>query len=464
VPPPALTVNAPGTHSVAPPHPLWTLPFLTLLLAIAVLPLVPAASHWWEQNRNKLLFSAVLSVLVLAHYAGRGFGFHDGAPGASAVVAVSEHALLRDYAPFMALLASLYVISGGLLVLGDLRARPALNTAFLGLGAVLASLLGTTGASMILIRPILQTNRERKHVRHTVVFFIFLVSNVGGCLLPVGDPPLFLGYLQGVPFLWTLSLFGPWLFCVLALLAVYYVWDTLAYRHESPEDLAADDATYEPPRLRGAINLVWLVGVVLSVALIVPGRALPGTDLVVGEFVREGVMLGLIALSLVTTPRELRRASGFSFAPIAEVACLFLGIFVTMQVPIEILQARGAALGLSTPSHFFWAAGSLSSVLDNAPTYAVFFEAARAMSEGPTGGIVRLLDGGAIRADLLSAVSLGSVFMGANTYIGNGPNFMVKSIAEKYGVAMPSFFGYMLYSGCVLLPLFALVSFLFFRS
>lgn len=453
-----------ATHRGTPvPDPVWILPFLALLLSIAALPLWPAASHWWEHNRNKLLVSASVSLLALAYYALRGFGFHGSAAGLPAVASVCGHAVLGEYAPFMALIASLYVISGGVRLTGDLRARPAVNTAFLGLGAVLASLVGTTGASMILIRPLLQTNSERRHVRHTVVFFIFLVSNVGGCLLPVGDPPLFLGYLQGVPFLWTLNLAGPWLFCVVALLAIYFLWDTLAYRREDPQDLALDAAVYEPPRLQGAVNIVWLAGVVSALAFIVPGRPLPGTDLVVADFVREAVMLGLLGLSLLTTPRSVRLEAEFSYAPVVEVACLFLGIFVTMQVPIEILQARGPELGLSAPAHFFWAAGSLSSVLDNAPTYVVFFEAARSLPAGAYGGSVELLGGGSIPADLLAAVSLGSVFMGANTYIGNGPNFMVRSIAERHGVAMPSFFGYMLYSAAVLIPLFVVVSLLFFR-
>jgi Na+/H+ antiporter NhaD/arsenite permease-like protein len=456
---PTLT-PAPAELSV--PHLVWTSPFLVLLLGIALLPLIPRTCRWWEHNRSKLLVSLGLSLVVLVYYGARRFGFRGSAPGFESLVAVAEHAILRDFTPFMALISSLYIISGGMRLRGDLRARPLLNTGALGLGAVLASLIGTTGASMLLIGPLLETNRERRRVRHTVVFFIFLVSNIGGCLLPVGDPPLFLGYLQGVPFGWTLTLVGPWLFTVATLLAVYYVWDWLAYRREDPADLAADASTYEPLRLQGRVNLIWLAGVVLSVGLIIPGRALPGTDIVVGEFVREGVMLGLIGLSLATTPRGLRCGAGFSFAPVAEVACLFLGIFLTMQVPIEILQARGREIGLTTPSHFFWVAGGLSSILDNAPTYAVFFEAAKALKPNAAGGGVGLLDGAVIRTDLLAAISLGSVFMGAITYIGNGPNFLVKSIAERQGVVMPSFFGYMLYSGCILLPLFGAVSLLFF--
>ena len=440
----------------------WASPFAALLLAVAVLPLVPVAHHWWERNGIKLAVGLALGGLVLGHYASRGYGSHGAAPGWPTVLAVLEHAILRDYVPFMVLVSSLYVISGGVQVKGDLRALPLVNTAILAVGALAASLIGTTGASMVLIRPLLQANRDREHVRHTVVFFIFLVSNIGGCLLPTGDPPLFLGYLQGVPFLWTVQLAGPWLFSVLILLAVYFVWDTLAYRRE-PLARVADDVRHATPlRLHGVLNLVWLIGVILSVALIVPGRPLPGTDLVVVDFARETVMIALTALSLATTPRGLRKETEYSNAAILEVACLFLGIFLTMQVPIEILSARGASLGLTTPTHFFWATGTLSSVLDNAPTYLVFFETAKTLPT-PAGSALVPLGSGFIRHDLLAAVSLGAVFMGANTYIGNAPNLMVKLIAEQHRVNMPSFLGYMLYSVGVLVPLFALVSWVFFR-
>jgi Na+/H+ antiporter NhaD/arsenite permease-like protein len=316
---------------------------------------------------------------------------------------------------------------------------------------------------MVLIRPLLQTNRDREHVRHTVIFFIFLVSNIGGCLLPVGDPPLFLGYLNGVPFTWTLTLVLPWLFCVVSLLALYYVWDRFLYRRESSQSVADDIRHYSRPRIHGSINLLWLLGVVLSVSMIVPGRPLPGTSIVAPDFLREGVLLGLSVLSLATTPRGLRKETEFSYAAILEVACLFLGIFLTMQVPIEILQARGEALGIRSPAHFFWATGFLSSFLDNAPTYLVFFETARSLPAGAGAAMLSLGGDAAIRSDLLTAISLGAVFMGANTYIGNAPNLMVKLIAEQRGVKMPSFFGYMLYSTTVLVPLFALVALLFFR-
>ena len=455
--PASAAVEAHVTPSLA-----WSTPFALLLLAIAVLPLVPVAHHFWERNSFKLAVGLGLGGLVLVHYALRGYGYHGHSPGMASVVAVLEHALLRDYVPFMALLTSLFIISGGLQLKGDLRALPSVNTGLLAVGAIAASLIGTTGASMILIRPLLQTNRDREHVRHTVVFFIFLVSNIGGCLLPTGDPPLFLGYLSGVPFQWTLGLIGPWLFAVVVLLAVYYVWDTLAYRRESREHLSDDVRHRSPLRLHGGINIVWLLGVILAVALIVPGRPLPGTDIVVVDYAREALMALLAGLSLATTPRGLRKETEYSYAAIAEVACLFVGIFLTMQVPIEILQANGAALGLTTPAHFFWATGSLSGVLDNAPTYLVFLETAKAMPAEP-GAVLDPLFEGTIRHDLLVAISLGAVFMGANTYIGNAPNLMVKLIAEQRGVKMPSFFGYMLYSAGILVPLFGLISLIFFR-
>jgi Na+/H+ antiporter NhaD/arsenite permease-like protein len=453
------TASAAGA-SAKVPHLLWSTPFVLLLLAVALLPVVPAAHHWWERNSIKLLVGLALSSVVLTYYGVRDFGTHGAPPGAATVLAVLEHAILRDFVPFLIVLLSLYVITGGLQIKGHMHGAPAVNAAVLGAGAVLASLIGTTGASMLLIRPLLQSNRERKHVRHTVVFFIFLVSNIGGCLLPLG-PPLFLGYLNGVPFGWTLSLLGPWLFCVGVLLAVYYVWDVLAYRRETQIHLAATVRHLSPLRLHGTINLVWLLLAVLAIGLIVPGRALPGTDLILPGFAREAILLGLAGLSLATTPRGLRKDIEFSHAAIIEVACLFFGIFLTMQVPIEILQARGAELRLTTPSHFFWATGLLSSFLDNAPTYLVFFETARALPAHGHTSVLGLLEG-AIRPDLLGAISLGAVFMGANTYLGNAPNLMVKLIAEQRRVNMPSFFGYMLYSGAVLVPLFALTSLLFF--
>jgi Na+/H+ antiporter NhaD/arsenite permease-like protein len=385
------------------------------------------------------------------------------APGGAVLGHVLSGAVLEEYVPFIVLLFSLYTISGGIHLSGDLRAHPLTNTAFLGAGSILASFIGTTGAAMLLIRPVLQANSERKHVRHTVVFFIFLVCNIGGCLLPTGDPPLFLGYLKGVPFLWTLSLTGKWAVCAGLLLVVYYLWDRSAYRKESPEDIARDETQVEPLRLQGTTNFLYLAGVVLAVALLVPGEPfILAPSLVVPTYLREGVLLLLAALSWLTTPQGHRQANQFSFSAIGEVAALFIGIFITMQAPIEILRVRGPALGLVEPWQFFWASGGLSSFLDNAPTYVVFLETASSLTPGPASGTLALAGGQFVRLDLLTALSLGAVFMGANTYIGNGPNFMVKAIAEARGIRMPSFFGYMLYSLGVLVPLFIVVTFVFF--
>lgn len=413
--------------TTAAPLPLYTvLPFVAMLLAIAICPLwVP---HWWESNRNKFVVSILLGAPILALYLAR---------RPEALVAMAE-----EYASFILLLTGLYVISGGILLQGDLEATPLTNTAFLALGAVLASFVGTTGASMLLIRPLLQTNRERRHVRHTVIFFIFLVSNIGGMLTPLGDPPLFLGYLQGVPFTWTFRLWPTWLLQVAALLAVYFVWDTRAYTRESIATLRRDRAQLEPLRVRGAVNALGLGCVVLAVAFL-------------HEPWREVVIVGLAAVSLWRTPRQIRRANGFTAYPMVEVAVLFFGIFLTMIPALELLRTRGGELGVRQPWQFFWAAGALSSFLDNAPTYLTFL----ALGQGL--GLAREVVN--VPHLILAAISVGAVSMGANSYIGNAPNFMVKSIAEEQGVKMPSFFGYMLYSCGILLPLFAVVTFVFFR-
>src|SRR5262245_33442284 len=395
-----------------------------MLLAIALLPL--AAGHWWERNANKALVALILGLPVAGYLLLQGeAGWHS-----------LQHTLL-EYVEFMVLLGSLYTISGGIVLRGDLQATPIVNGCFLALGAVLASIMGTTGASMLLIRPLLQTNAERRYVTHTVIFFIFLVSNIGGCLTPLGDPPLFLGYLRGVPFTWTLSLWREWLVMVVVLLVVYGVWDTFLHAHESPQALQLDRQRIEPLRLQGGINLLFLGLVIGAVALVPsPWRAL--------------LMLAATGGSLMLGGTAARAANMFTYAPIVEVAILFLGIFLTMAPVLELLHQHGASLGINTPARLFWTAGGLSSFLDNAPTYVTFFEAARAQTSptfvGPTVA--------GMPAIWLKAISLGAVCMGANTYIGNGPNFMVKAVAEEAGIPMPSFFGYMRYSCLILLPLF----------
>ncbi|MFN0135729.1 MAG: sodium:proton antiporter [Phycisphaerae bacterium] len=449
------------------PSLVWVWPFATILLCIAVLPLIKRTEHWWHSNGNKLLVAATLALATLAYYflRGTGIGAHDyvTAPGTETVIAVLKHAVLDEYIPFMSLLFALYVIAGGIFVRGDIRATPSANTAILGIGALLASFIGTTGASMVLIRLLLRTNSERHRVAHTVVFFIFIVSNCGGLLLPTGDPPLFLGSLRGVPFFWTLKLWPEWLMMNAALLAIYYIWDCVEYRRETKSDLIHDRLEIQPIHISGTLNLLWMALVVGAAATLDPNKAFPGTSWHAPTFLREGVYLVLVGLSLACTSKMLRTANGFNYGAILEVACLFIGIFITMQIPLEILHARGHELGVTQPWQYFWATGMLSSFLDNAPTYVVFFELANTQSPNPGVGILNLVGGGHIREDLLIAVSLGAVFMGANTYIGNGPNFMVKTIAEQSGVKMPSFFGYMIFSGLVLIPLFIILTFSFLR-
>jgi Na+/H+ antiporter NhaD/arsenite permease-like protein len=408
------------------PSPAWALPFVGLLLSIAVLPL--AAPRLWGSNLRKLAVAALLGAPVLVLYA------------RARPLALLHTA--EDYVSFIVLLGGLFVISGGILLEGDLEATPRTNAAFLGLGAILASFVGTTGASMLLVRPLLQTNRERKHVAHTVVFFIFLVSNIGGCLTPLGDPPLFLGYLQGVPFTWTFRLFVPWLFTTSLVLAVYVLWDRRAHARETRADLRRDFYEVRPLRVAGKENLVLLVGVLAAVALL-------------KEPWRELAIVALSVLSIARTDPGLRKANHFTFHPILEVAALFAGIFVTMLPALDLLRARGAELGVREPWQFFWATGALSSFLDNAPTYLTFL----ALGQGL--GLPAEVVG--VPHAVLAAISLGAVFMGANTYIGNGPNFMVRSIAEERGVRMPSFAGYMLYSGGTLVPVFLLVTLVFLR-
>ena len=488
--------GAAGGHS---PSAIWVWPFVAILLCIAILPLMRRTHRWWEENHNKLLIAGILAAATLGYYQFRGYGIavhgekapagesaqvsseaeheqaaptdagghHYSEAGWPTVWAVFDHAVLNEYIPFLTLLFCLYVIAGGIVVRGDIQATPRVNTTILGIGGLLASFIGTTGAAMVLIRLLLKTNVERKRIVHTVVFFIFIVANIGGTLLPIGDPPLFLGYLRGVAFFWTLSLWKQWAFVLVLTLLVYYLWDCWAYRHEEQRDIELDKAHIEPIRISGTLNVLWLLGVVAAVAMLDPAKPFPGTDWHPFPYLREGVQLAMAGLSLLTTSAVLRKENQFNYVAIGEVACLFIGIFITMQVPIEILNAMGpqmAEAGFTKPWQFFWCTGVLSSVLDNAPTYVVFFETAttlpidpaRAVELGTTG---RQIDGG-----LLTAISCGAVFMGANSYIGNGPNFMVKSIAEQSGVRMPSFFGYMVYAALVLIPIFVATTLVFFRN
>lgn len=410
-------------------------PFAVILLLIAIMPL--AFPRFWEKNLNKSMVAAVVSIPVLIF-----------------MIAKSPRSLgsaVEDYISFIILLASLFIISGGILVKGDLKATPVVNTVFLLVGAIAANLIGTTGASMLLIRPLLSTIRERKHIIHIPVFFIFIVSNIGGSLTPLGDPPLFMGYLRGVPFTWTFRLFPIWLFAVIVLSIVFFIWDSIAYKKEDLNSLKEDIQNKTPLMITGKINLLFLLGVIAAVFCQVPAPY------------RELIMVLMIVMSLVFTKKELRVENNFTYGPIIEVAILFAGIFITMVPLLMLLETKGAALGIVKPWQFFWFSGGLSSFLDNTPTYVTFASLASSVTQSLGHGGFPIVDGIGVREDLLLAISAGSVFMGANTYIGNGPNFMVKSIAEEQGVEVPHFFGYMLYSICVLIPLFGVITLLFFR-
>ena len=448
---------------------LMVIPFMLLLGSIAVLPLVPAIEHWWESNWNRFIVAVALGAITLLYYLilyehpvkchwieECWVSHNEGGPNVGLGWAVFANGILHEYIPFIMLLFSLYTITGGIRIQGDLAAHPLTNSAFIAVGGLLASFIGTTGAAMLLIRPLLETNRERRHVKHTVIFFIFVVCNCGGCLLPIGDPPLFLGYLRGVGFLWTFKLWPQWLFVNAALIGMYYLYDRFRYcPHEEAIDIARDETRVRGLKFSGLWpNALLLPGVILSVALLDPNKELLQTGWYPWPYLREIVQLGLVALSLILGSRTVRRANNFNYQAILEVAALFFGIFICMQPPLQILHVKGPDLGLTEPMHFFWLTGGLSAVLDNAPTYVVFFETAKTLGgENPVP-----LASGAIAESLLIAVSLGAVFMGAMTYIGNGPNFMVKAIAEKSGIHMPSFFGYMVYSCCILLPLLALTT------
>jgi len=428
--------------------PLWTvIPFALLLLSIAILPVASHTTlHWWENNNNKLILALSLGavsfvILIMNHWWGR-----------------IVHTIVFDYIPFIILLTSLFYISGGIVLRGDIEATPINNLFFLLVGSFLASFIGTTGASMLLIRPLLKTNSERKHVVHTVVFFIFMVSNIGGSLTPLGDPPLFLGYLQGVPFTWTFSLLPEMLVAIGLLSVIYYIWDTIMYGKETKKAIKKDKTQLEPISLAGQVNFIWLLGIVLCAAFLNSNYIPIIKEKPYVGFVREAGMLFFLFLSKVTTEPGLREENKFTFHPIQEVAYLFIGIFITMIPALIILEEHGKELGITKPWQFFWATGIFSSVLDNAPTYLTFLSLIKGYTGLDVGGILT----NAQAETLLKAVSVGAVFMGANTYIGNAPNFMVKSIAEEVKIKMPSFGGYLFYSFGILVPLFILITFIFF--
>lgn len=447
--------------------PIWSIiPFVGILLSIAIFPLV-LDSHFLVHHGGKmsLVWASVFAIPYLVAF--RGEAFYD-----------ILHIYLIDYIPFIILLWGLFTVAGGILVRGTLRGTPIVNTLLLLIGTAIASWVGTTGASMLLIRPLIRANAYRRSKIHLIIFFIFLVSNIGGSLTPLGDPPLFLGFLHNVPFFWTTTaLFPHMLFISIILIVLFFIIDTFMFKREG--GVVPDDGTSEPIRVDGLFNLVFLLGIVAAVLM--SGSFKWGEVNIFGVHVSWQniardvliVVMGLLSLRFTPFSGELRQANEFSWEPIEEVAKVFAGIFMTIIPALAILKAgengalRGLIGAIKEPMHYFWITGVLSSFLDNAPTYLTFFNTALGKLHLTEAVIPEILSGQLTGPEhlefvkLLTAISVGAVFMGANTYIGNAPNFMVKAIAEQSGIRMPSFFGYMLWSVAILVPLFVVVTFVF---
>ena len=441
----------------------FCIPFAGLLLCIAVLPLVKA--EWWEAHQpHAVVFWSLLFVLPFAFVYGPGQAFEK----------VLE-CIVDDYLTFIILLFGLFCVSGNITLEGDLAGSPRINVGLLLIVTMLSSWIGTTGASMLMVRPIIKMNAWRKRRSHIMVFFIFLISNIGGCLTPIGDPPLLMGFMRGVPFFWSLHLFPVLLFNVVILLTIFYFLDRRAYRKDIAEGLKPDiSKPGTEVHILGLHNLIFLAMIVAAVILsgTLPGMAafqdaegavrgihlFGEVTLTYPALIEVVIILVAAFLSFKTTSVEIRRKNHFTWGAIQEVAVLFVGIFITMQPALMILKANGASLGLNKPFEMFWATGCLSSFLDNTPTYLVFLTTAGAL--GFTEGMPTIL--GTVPIAMLEAISCGAVFMGANTYIGNAPNFMVKSISDENGIRMPSFFGYLLWSITFLIPVFLLDMLVFF--
>jgi len=421
------------------------IPFVCQLLCIAVFPLTKL-EHWWDNNMHKLVVSLLLGLPVAGWLCMQGMT-HE-----------LEHQMVYDYVPFILLLMALFVTTGGICIKGDLKATPLVNSAILTAGFLLASFMGTTGAAMLLIRLLLQTNSQRKYTTHTVLFFIAMVANCGGILTPLGDPPLFLLFQKGTPFDWFLGLAPEWLTTGLLMLLVYFVMDSIFYKREAHERLKADEAEQEKITVTGLINLVWLACVILSTMFInstyIPAMGDPDAPFYL-KLLREWAFLLIICLSILTTKKTVRVNNNFAWTPILEVACVFCGIFATMIPALMYLQQH--PLPITEPWQFVYCTGSLSAFLDNAPTAMVFHATATTLADPAATNLVA-----GVSEPLLRAISMGAVFFGSMTYIGNGPNFMVKSIAEQNGFRMPSFFVYMLkFSLIICLPIFIIVQLIF---
>lgn len=447
--------------------PLWSMiPFAGMLLSIAIFPIVKP--HWWEKNMLwvALFWSFVFLVPFFFVY------------GADETIYQLIHTVVLDYVPFLLLLFALYAVAGGIVIKGSMVGTPKLNTILLAIGTILASVIGTTGAAMVLIRPLIRANEFRKRKMHTIIFFIFLVCNIGGALTPVGDPPLFMGFLRGVPFFWTtIHLLPLYLFTSVVLLVIYYIFESKMYKKDLAEGCVQPEHSGEKIKIEGLHNLLYIVLILFAVVMSgtlaqspmfqnpdgsVKGLhlySLHGHDLVATwpNIIKDVLLLVAAFLSMKTTKKEIREFNNFNWAAIEEVAKLFIGIFITMIPALAILGARGASLGLHTEWQYFWSTGMLSGFLDNTPTYLVFLTTAAAA--GAVEGLATTI--GIVEVPILIAVSAGAVFMGALSYIGNAPNFMVRSIAEESNIKMPSFFGYMKWSFGILVPLFLLDTLIF---
>lgn len=436
---------------------VWTLPFAGILLTIAAGPML--FPRLWSRHHGKI--AAAWAMVTLA-----AMGLH---AGVGAAIDALLHTMLSDYLSFIVLLFALYVVSGGLLVTGNLRGTPLSNAGLLFVGTLLASLVGTTGASMILIRPLIRANEHRRHKAHVFVFAIFLMANIGGSLTALGNPPLFVGFLHGVDFFWTMEhLLSATCLIAGLVLAIFIVIDAWLYRREPYHSPHRAPATVV--RIRGWVNVPLIAGIVAAILMSLTWRprfvlTIGGSDLQLQNLVRDAILVGIAVASLKLTPVEHRAANGFSFMPIKEVAKLFAGIFICIIPVLAMLNAgmRGgfawllaltADGGRPNDLAYFWLSGLLSAFLDNAPTYLVFFELAGGDAQqlmGPLSGT-------------LAAISLGASCMGALTYIGNAPNFMIYALVTERGIAMPSFFGFMAWSVAVLLPVFTVVGWLYFTT
>jgi len=414
------------------------LPFVLMLLSIAVFPLF--WNHFWEKNKNKLMISVVLSIPVIIYLLADG------------LTEKLFETLVFDYIPFIILLGSLFTITGGIYLSGDIEAKPKINTLFLSIGAILASFVGTTGAAMLLIRPVIQTNKQRKFKVHTILFFIGIVANCGGLLTPLGDPPLFMMYLRGAPFEWFFKLFSEWFLANAILLIVYFFVDSYYYKKEDVAAIKIDKTSIRPLKLEGKRNFIFLLLVILSVAFLNEQYLSLIHFNHYFKFIREAVILLAAYLSMLFTTKLLRTSNNFTWLPIQEVAYLFLGIFITMVPCLLYLETNAKSLGITTTTHFYYYTGLLSSFLDNTPTAVTFHSLALGLGANSSSIIA------GIPEEILKAICVGAVFFGSMTYIGNGPNFMVKTVAEENNIKMPDFFSYIIkFSLIILLPVFIIV-------